>query len=188
MLLRSLLELVINLWYLAIHPNDTKRFLDYHWVQVYRDHQNYAKYYDSSHAIPKEVQEQYTAVLKEHNYRGHYWSNVSLRDRATKVGLDFHYDIVYALHSDYLHTNVGSLGDQFQTVADQLHLVIGASPKGVDRVLVSTFELLLRLADKTSDILALGWDRSLQDFLDRGVSLFRISRTKTGAGDEATSP
>jgi len=134
-ILRSIQEILINMLYIQKDPFQRSRlYAEYDFYVRWRRYELSKEIYPAESIAPPEDQPDALSILKreydriEKNYRRPYsWSGKSILDMARDVQRDKIYELTYAKHSDYVHSNPNSASRYVQEHGDGL--IVDMDPK-----------------------------------------------------------
>lgn len=117
----------------------------------------------------------------EGNYqevRGDYkqnklWNGKTLKDLAVEVGLEETYNLIYPLHSEFVHSGIKTMKYYIQDEGEKVVVNYGPSDNFVDNALISAHNSLVRILNTYNDKMGLPYARELQDTVDKGALLFK---------------
>lgn len=155
-ILRSMLEYTINAEYLRRNPDDVANFLNWHWIEHYKQYRYMEKSMPTAYATLtqqqiEEAEREYNRVLPDFDKgqgsgkpRGS-WSKHHLANRALKAGLQEHYSLVYPLASTLFHGSVSGLVFYYEPGEDPYRLTSPPSFKWTGQSLMSGHSLALEM-------------------------------------------
>jgi hypothetical protein len=176
-LLRSLVNLVINAYWIARDPAvRLERYMDYDWIlrsqaaDIGRRGDALARLTPEMRcqlaALDAEIEKKAREAKEKHHYDRRGWSGISIRDMAKDVGFQNYYDYAYRLLSNLEHSNSRSTTSYLEEASGAYQFNVGPGPEYVRVILATAYGLLVdlfALADKVLNLgLALALDEARQ--------------------------
>lgn len=172
---RSLFENAINYLYISKDPEKRTDLYMKHDCIGSKRYLNICK--NSNTAIPnedivsQEVENNYQEVKKD--YKGDiWWHDKKLKDMAIEVGLEETYNLIYPLHSEFVHSGIKAMKYYIHSEDEKVIVNYGPSENFVDNALISNFNSLVRVLDTYINKIGLPYEKELQAVIDEGAKLF----------------
>lgn len=173
-LLRSLMEQVVNMAWIANEKPDerAKLFVDYFHVARKKLYDNYDKYdifsnlTDDERELMESREETERAYMeaKDNYIDERYWAPKSVRSRAMDVRLGYDWDFYYWFFSFLTHSNSASQFEFVRQRGTENLFIVGPSDSMVGRVLLLSCKYLLLAFDIWNKTFELGLDGLVQEF------------------------
>lgn len=172
-LLRSLIEILINIKYLLKTNSDTRAnmYFDFFDFKTARDIKKLRN--DPRIGMKlKEHEESYNKKQKEYLEKydpqnKNSWSGKRLADMADDVGLSEIYDKAYNFSSNMVHSNILCSPEYIKTVEGHIDFVAGPSFSCIERVLASSLECLINILVDFNNVFEVGNDQKINNFIKR---------------------
>lgn len=177
-LLRSLVNLVINAYWIAKDPSARlERYMDYDWIlrlksaDVGRSAEALGRLTPEMRAqmaaLDEEIEKKAREAKQKHRYGQRGWSGKSIRGMAEEVGFQNYYAYAYRLLSDLEHSNSRSTTSYLEKASGAYRFNVGPGPEYVRVTLATAYGLLIDLFALADKVLGLGLSATLDEARQR---------------------
>ena len=164
LLLRSLLDLVVNALWLAKDPcQRMEMWLEFDWILRQRIPLSLEKAEENKETVDT-IEIEARRVKEKYGYkRGDTWSRKSIESMAREVGLGDLYKYAYRTLSNIEHSASRGFVSYHVDTPDGIRINIGPGKEYVKEVLVTACDLLVDLLTLANDVLALDLNSVLEE-------------------------
>lgn len=171
-LLRSLLEIIINLEYIKRNPQDrVKLYLEFDYITRKRlldaGRKVYGDKFPGSEKDDeiKELESNYQRVKNEYPKK-YQWSGRSIKEMASEVGLGDLYDLIYSHLSTYVHSSASSHSSIIRNESEGLRIIIIPEQEDhseIEKVIHFTCVFTLMLIKLYQEIFSLEYSKEVAE-------------------------
>jgi hypothetical protein len=181
-ILRSIFENIINMEYIFRQSDQelcAQRYIGYEIVSSLKYADKYLKYGKDKTQLPqirlrikeleKELQNLKTKHGKDFGKTSH-WTGYSIKCVAEICQMEYYYEILYSMWSDFTHANIPSSRNYTEEINGELRIVekldYNCKPE-----LIALIDFFIRICNRFNNELRLEMNKEIEDFKNRHLEL-----------------